>query len=400
MDDTDTAMKRIEEEATRMGILVEDLLALARLDEIREPRREAVEVDALARDAVDDARATAPDREITLDAPVVPTVLGDTDQLRQVLANLIRNALVHTPPGTPIDVTVRDRDDAVELVVRDHGRGLPDGDPARLFERFWRAEGGRERGPRRRRPRPRHRRRHRRRAPRHRHRVQRARRRRRLHRPPAVVRMRGLTPDSQQAAMRRLIVTVRPFDVRIWMRTVKARRDGRRIVARRRLRPRARRTCLPDTDVVRSPLTRGRRTRTVAGQRAGVSGAQSMRRSSGPSLVTSSAGAHDRRARRASTTAADTFFASTTSRSAGAVAGASVQVCSRRTNGIGPCVPPSSVPADGDATTGFGSATPNASERASIVPVAFGSRAVMPDSQYAWSPTACASELSSLASTT
>jgi two-component system OmpR family sensor kinase len=139
-------MKRIEEEATRMGILVEDLLALARLDEIREPRREAVGVDALARDAVDDARATAPDREITLDAPVVPTVHGDPDQLRQVLANLIRNALVHTPPGTPIDVSVRDRDDAVELVVRDHGHGLPDGDPARLFERFWRAEGGRERG--------------------------------------------------------------------------------------------------------------------------------------------------------------------------------------------------------------------------------------------------------------
>ena len=147
MDDTDTAMKRIEEEATRMGILVEDLLALARLDEIREPRRQAVGLDALARDAVEDARATAPDREITLDAPVVPAVLGDPDQLRQVLANLLRNALVHTPPGTPIDVTVRDRDEAVELVVRDHGHGLPDGDPARLFERFWRAEGGRERGP-------------------------------------------------------------------------------------------------------------------------------------------------------------------------------------------------------------------------------------------------------------
>jgi two-component system, OmpR family, sensor kinase len=146
MDDTDTAMKRIEEEATRMGILVEDLLALARLDEIRDPRREPVALDALARDAVSDAQVTAPDRAITLDAPAVPTVLGDPDQLHQVLANLLRNALVHTPRGTPIDVTVRDRDDGVELVVRDHGRGLPPGDPARLFERFWRAEGGRERG--------------------------------------------------------------------------------------------------------------------------------------------------------------------------------------------------------------------------------------------------------------
>jgi two-component system OmpR family sensor kinase len=146
MDDTDTAMKRIEEEATRMGILVEDLLVLARLDEIRDPRRTPVALDALARDAVSDAQATAPDRAITLDAPAVPTVLGDPDQLHQVLANLLRNALVHTPRGTPIDVTVRDRDDGVELVVRDHGRGLPPGDPAQLFERFWRAEGGRERG--------------------------------------------------------------------------------------------------------------------------------------------------------------------------------------------------------------------------------------------------------------
>jgi two-component system, OmpR family, sensor kinase len=146
MDDTDTAMKRIEEEATRMGILVEDLLALARLDEIREPRNDSVALDDLARDAVEDARATAPDRDIVLDAPRVAPVLGDPDQLRQVFANLLRNALVHTPPGTPVAVTLRDRDDAVELVVRDHGHGLPPGDPARLFERFWRAEGGRERG--------------------------------------------------------------------------------------------------------------------------------------------------------------------------------------------------------------------------------------------------------------
>jgi two-component system, OmpR family, sensor kinase len=146
MDDTDTAMKRIEEEATRMGILVEDMLALARLDELRERPRDHVGLDALARDAVEDARATAPDREISLDAPRPATVLGDADQLRQVLANLLRNALVHTAPGTPVDVAVRNGDGSVELVVRDHGAGLPPGDPAQLFERFWRAEAGRERG--------------------------------------------------------------------------------------------------------------------------------------------------------------------------------------------------------------------------------------------------------------
>ena len=71
---------------------------------------------------------------------------GDADQLRQVLANLLRNALVHTPAGTPIEVSV-DRDNgAVRLEVRDHGPGLPTDDADALFERFWRAEGGRERG--------------------------------------------------------------------------------------------------------------------------------------------------------------------------------------------------------------------------------------------------------------
>jgi two-component system OmpR family sensor kinase len=143
--DVAKAMRRIEEEAARMGVLVEDLLTLARLDEVHEAPHDSVELAVLARDAVDDARATAPEREITLDAePVIVT--GDADQLRQVLANLLRNALVHTPPGTPIEVSVERDEDAVRLAIRDHGPGLPAGDPDALFERFWRAEGGRERG--------------------------------------------------------------------------------------------------------------------------------------------------------------------------------------------------------------------------------------------------------------
>ena len=73
-------------------------------------------------------------------------VLGDAHQLRQVFANLLRNALVHTPAGTPIEVGVGLADASVRVDVRDHGPGLPAGDPAALFERFWRAEGGRERG--------------------------------------------------------------------------------------------------------------------------------------------------------------------------------------------------------------------------------------------------------------
>jgi two-component system OmpR family sensor kinase len=145
--ETEKAMRRIEEEAQRMGVLVEDLLMLARLDEIHDAEREPVDLAALAGDAVDDARATAPDRDIELEVEGAVTVSGEPDRLRQVLGNLLRNALVHTPAGTPIEVRVAREDDGVHLVVRDHGPGLPTEHPERLFERFWRAEGGRERGP-------------------------------------------------------------------------------------------------------------------------------------------------------------------------------------------------------------------------------------------------------------
>jgi two-component system OmpR family sensor kinase len=142
----ETSMKRIEEEAKRMGVLVEDLLALARLDELREPIREPVDMRALVADAVEDTRVTAPDRSIALDAAGAATVSGDPHQLHQVLVNLMRNALVHTPEGSPIDVSVATDDDDVRIEVRDHGPGLPPGDPKLLFGRFWRAEAGRTRG--------------------------------------------------------------------------------------------------------------------------------------------------------------------------------------------------------------------------------------------------------------
>lgn len=151
--DTSTAMRRIEEEARRMGVLVEDLLALARLDETRAVVREPVDVGDLAADAVEDAKATAPDRAIRLHvaADDDPIVSADPDQLRQVLANLLRNALVHTPAGTTIEVhagSAQGPGGRVALSVRDHGPGLPVDDPSTLFERFWRAGGGgRKQGP-------------------------------------------------------------------------------------------------------------------------------------------------------------------------------------------------------------------------------------------------------------
>jgi two-component system OmpR family sensor kinase len=145
-EDVEKSMRRIEDEAARMGVLVEDLLTLARLDEIAEAPHTPVDVGALAGDAVEDARAVAPDRVIGLSAGVDAVVLGDAHQLRQVLGNLLRNALVHTPAGTPIEVGVGTDNGSVRVDVRDHGPGLPAGDPDALFERFWRAEGGRERG--------------------------------------------------------------------------------------------------------------------------------------------------------------------------------------------------------------------------------------------------------------
>jgi two-component system OmpR family sensor kinase len=144
--ETELAMKRIEDESKRMGVLVEDLLTLARLDEEPELRREAVDLAALAHDAAVDARAVAPERTISLDAPDSAVVSGDPHQLRQVLANLARNALVHTPAGTPIEISVSMNGEIAEISVRDHGPGLPADSGDSLFDRFWRAEGGRQRG--------------------------------------------------------------------------------------------------------------------------------------------------------------------------------------------------------------------------------------------------------------
>jgi two-component system OmpR family sensor kinase len=141
------AMARIESEAVRMGGMVDDLLTLARLDELPEVLFVAVDLRALADNAVHDTRAIAPRRRISLigDEPV--TVLGDPGQLRQVLANLTRNAVIHTADGTPVEVFVSSQGSQAQIVVRDHGSGLPADGEGRVFDRFWRAKGGRSRGP-------------------------------------------------------------------------------------------------------------------------------------------------------------------------------------------------------------------------------------------------------------
>jgi two-component system OmpR family sensor kinase len=151
--DTTRAMQRIEEEATRMGLLVEELLALARLDEMPVTAREPVDLAPLVEDAARDARAVAPEREIAVSIKPAArggrsrhVVSGDVHQLRQVLANLMTNAIKHTPAGTPIELHLRSRDGFERIEVRDRGPGLPEDARDSVFERFWRAEAGRERG--------------------------------------------------------------------------------------------------------------------------------------------------------------------------------------------------------------------------------------------------------------
>jgi signal transduction histidine kinase len=147
----DRLMRRIEDQAARMGLLVEDLLLLARLDQQRPLDRDPVDLLALAAEAVNDAHAVAPDRQIELvlgtgdgDVGTALVVLGDDQRLRQVLANLVNNALTHTPAGSPVEVRVGtaplDGRPGAAVEVVDHGPGLTPEQTERVFERFFRAD--------------------------------------------------------------------------------------------------------------------------------------------------------------------------------------------------------------------------------------------------------------------
>jgi two-component system OmpR family sensor kinase len=151
-DDAEVArmMRRIEDAAARMGLLVEDLLLLARMDQQRPLERRPVDLLSLTADAVLDAQALAPDREIDLvrldgaDTPL--TVAGDEARLRQVVGNLITNALTHTPASSPFQVRAGGAAEGmVVLEVADQGPGLAAADAERVFERFFRADPSRNR---------------------------------------------------------------------------------------------------------------------------------------------------------------------------------------------------------------------------------------------------------------
>jgi two-component system OmpR family sensor kinase len=144
-EDLAKAMRRIEEEADRMGSLVDDMLLLARLDQGRPLERQPVDLTHLARDAVDDARAVAPDRPIDFSPNGAVFVPGDELRLRQVLGNLLQNANRHTPPDTPVHVRVVNGDDEAVIEVADEGPGMSTDDANRVFERFWRSDPSRTR---------------------------------------------------------------------------------------------------------------------------------------------------------------------------------------------------------------------------------------------------------------
>jgi len=146
--DVEMLMSRIESESRRMGLLVEDLLLLARLDAQRPLEQHRVDLLTLATDAVHDAQSIAPQRKIHMevfDGPGTPEVLGDEARLRQVLSNLMANALQHTPEDAGITVRVGTDADSAVLEVCDEGPGMRPEDAQRIFERFYRADSSRAR---------------------------------------------------------------------------------------------------------------------------------------------------------------------------------------------------------------------------------------------------------------
>jgi two-component system, OmpR family, sensor kinase len=134
------ALKRIEDEATRMGGLVEDLLLLAELDRGRPLRAEPVDLQRICADAVGDSNAVPHDHHLTLEAGPPVVVVGDGERLAQVAHNLVRNAVAHTPPGTDVTVSTGAAEGMGYIQVTDNGPGIPPGEADRVFDRFYQGD--------------------------------------------------------------------------------------------------------------------------------------------------------------------------------------------------------------------------------------------------------------------
>lgn len=139
------AMRRTEQEAVRMGALIDDLLHLARLDEGRPLARDDVDLAGVIADAVHGAGVVDPGRPLHVDTEGALVVTGDDARLRQVVANVVGNALVHTPPGTPVSIRLRRRGERAVIEVADEGPGMSAEEAQQAFERFYRADPARSR---------------------------------------------------------------------------------------------------------------------------------------------------------------------------------------------------------------------------------------------------------------
>jgi two-component system OmpR family sensor kinase len=146
-EEVDEAMGRISAEVARMTGLVEALLALARFDGTldQDAYRVPVDLSALVGQACRDAAAVQPDRPLRVDVRAGIEVVGDPDQLEQLLANLMGNVRMHTPPDTPVEVGLRADGGEAVLSVRDHGPGIPEEALPHVFDRFYRVDKGRSR---------------------------------------------------------------------------------------------------------------------------------------------------------------------------------------------------------------------------------------------------------------
>ncbi|WP_030609222.1 sensor histidine kinase [Streptomyces fulvoviolaceus] len=144
--DTRHALGRIESEAGRMTLLVEDLLLLARLDAGRPLQFEQTDLIPLVVDTISDARAAGMEHNWRLDLPDEPAIVsGDAARLQQVLINLLGNARKHTPPGTTVTARVQRRGPWMCVDVEDNGQGIPDDLLPHVFERFARGDSSRSR---------------------------------------------------------------------------------------------------------------------------------------------------------------------------------------------------------------------------------------------------------------
>ncbi|MDR2373666.1 MAG: HAMP domain-containing histidine kinase [Bifidobacteriaceae bacterium] len=142
------ALRRIEDAAADMGVLVGDLSTLARLGQAQALRQRAVDLLGLAADAVADAKAIDPGRPVTLLEPAQAPgpVWADESALRRILTNLLANAVRHTPPGSAVEVLVSQPTASEAMVeVRDHGPGIPPEKRQQVFDRFFRLDDSRSR---------------------------------------------------------------------------------------------------------------------------------------------------------------------------------------------------------------------------------------------------------------